>query len=145
MIFPTSGGRGESLTLENLLLLYRLRILRLRDSASTETYLECSCSHNSVWQNWGYIHVFTSNREPTREQHLTPLKFTLVSRWVWLGLLTGIWVEGCSQEQKRLKDSRTTKAHTNMNDSWQKLRTWSTLYRLQAAYSLKSIFCKQLI
>lgn len=54
------------------------------------------------------------------------------NHWVLLGLLIGLWVRGCLQEQKCLKYSCITKTHPSTSDSSQKLGIWSTLYTLQA-------------
>lgn len=57
----------------------------------------------------------------------------------FIGLCTGIQLTDYLEEQKRIKDSFTPKAHHSMGSSSQKRGTWSTVHSLWAAPQLESV------
>lgn len=65
--------------------------------------------------------LLTLERVLTIDQSQDTAKANSLTQRAFLGLLTGIWVKGYSQELKRLKDICITKAHPCVGDSSGKL------------------------
>lgn len=83
--------------------------------------LSCDTVHWEVWTK-----VYSPQvASPWQAKVQLPPKFSLVSLWASLGLLTGIKVRGYGSSN----DSKS--AHLGMGDNSQKLKTWSTRYSLQ--------------
>lgn len=83
-----------------------------------------------MWQTFsGEIqHIHTSKLQignPWQSKIQIPPKSSLLTQWVLVGLLTGIWVRSYLQEQKWLKDSCVTKATSgDGSQSWEPGAHW---------------------
>lgn len=93
-----------------------------------------SCVTDFSWGDATYMSAYLR-----KGAHNRP-KSNLINQRILLELLTGIWGNGYLEKQKLLKDSFITKAHYIVNDSSQKLKTWSTLHSLQQLSRLETPF-----
>ena len=78
-----------------------------------------------------HTHLFSPERDPIIDQRKGTTEVESGETMIFLGLLTGVWMRGCLEEQERLKNnSYITKAHHSVGDSSQKLN-------LEPLHSLK--------
>ena len=74
-----------------------------------------------------HTHLFSPERDPIIDQRKGTTKVESGETMIFLGLLTGVGMRGCLEEQERLKNnSYITKAHPSVGDSSQKAKPGAT-------------------